>query len=330
MQTKLKKRFVRKGSGSTSYQFKVPGDGCGTQSVAGKLKLGYYNVLVVQIEESVQEVWDSSRRIQCIFDPASKLIAFQPTLNVTDVPVAQQESQVLTSVLTGTGLDGPPVDQDTRLKIGDPLTLVYHIPEDYKDMFIKNCFASDGQAHRVRLTDDSGCSLRPKLMEAFKRSGNVAYASLTSFRIAEKTTLHLACEVELCRSACRNMTLVCATQMGPATYPTLPPPPSTPPSIPTIQVPSVTTSRPIYSTTPGYYYYTKPPYPVRPPPTYGPVICRPGYSHPQCPPINYSPASPCQGRYNYACPPRYHNPVVHWKTTGHYPIISPLKKFTGK
>ena len=317
-------RFVRNGSGSTSYRFLVPGDGCGTQSVAGKLKLGYYNVLVVQIEEAVQEVWDSSRRIQCIFDPASKLIAFQPLLNVdsTDAPLEEEGKQVLTSVLTGNGLDGRPVEQDAVLKIGDPLTLVYHIPEDnYKDMFIKNCFASDGLTNRVRLTDDNGCSLRPKLMEPFKRSGSVAYASLTSFRIADKSSLHLACEVELCRHPCRNTTVVCATEYVPA--PTLP--------VPTIQVSplTTTTSRPIYSTTPGYYHYTKPPYPVLRP-TYGPVVCRPGYSHPQCPPVNYSPANPCQGRYGYACPPRYHNPVVHWKATGRYPVISPLKKLTGK
>jgi hypothetical protein len=65
VQIKNKQRFVHKGSGSSTYLFMVPGDGCGTELVAGKLNFSYHNVLVFQIEDSYQEAWDSSRRIQC-------------------------------------------------------------------------------------------------------------------------------------------------------------------------------------------------------------------------------------------------------------------------
>lgn len=217
VQIKNKQRFVHKGSGSSTYLFMVPGDGCGTELVAGKLNFSYHNVLVFQIEDSYQEAWDSSRRIQCSLNAMTQLVAFQPSLSVVYAPVKNEEQQdIRTQVVIGTGLDGLPVNHDTHIKIGEPVTLLFYIYQDYADMFVKNCFASDGLANRVQLTDSNGCSLRPKLLRKFQRTGNIVHASMTAFRIADSAILSLACEVELCLEMCSNST-VCTVEFYPAT-----------------------------------------------------------------------------------------------------------------
>lgn len=236
-------------------------------------KLGYSNVLIIQTEETVQEVLDSSRRIQCLSNPTTQLVAFQPLRNVEDVAVAQRQ-EIRTAVLIGTGLGGQPVNQDTLLKIGDPLTLVFYIHQDFKQVIVKNCLASNGQVFRIRLTDDNGCPLRPKLLEPFKRHGNSIYASLTTFRLDEENTLGLACEVELCTNICRNST---TTTFCPATL-------QTPTDPLEIQVPLTTPTTPVViASIPSLYFKSQESYSV-------PVACHWGY--PPCHPIKYPTAAP--------------------------------------
>lgn len=196
--------------------------------MAGKLNFSFHNVLVFQIEDGHQEAWDNSRQIQCSFKSRSvdtQLVALQPALSVVD----GKSEEIRTQVVIGTGIDGPPVSQDTRIKIGEPVTLLFYIPQDYADMSVKNCFASDGLANRVRLTDSNGCSLRPKLLQTFRRTGNIVHASMTAFRIADNAKLSLACEVELCLQMCSNSTAFTVefypviTTKRPATATSLPP-----------------------------------------------------------------------------------------------------------
>lgn len=205
--TVVEKRFVSKNSGPTKYRFSVPGDGCGTEPVAEKQNFGRHNVLIFRTERNAQ-VWENSKNIQCLLFPdwpAIQILAFKALLIFLHVENEEQQD-IRTEVLIGTGLGGPLVEQNTRLKIGDPLTFVFHVHKDYTDMFIKNCFASDGLTERVQLTDSNGCPLRPKLMQAFKRVDNVLQATMTAFRIAETTTLSLTCQVELCHEVCSNLT----------------------------------------------------------------------------------------------------------------------------
>lgn len=220
-----KKRFVHKGSGSSTFVFMVPGDGCGTESVAGKLNFSFHNVLVFQIEDNHQEAWENSRQIQCLFKSDTQSVAFQPPLSVVD----GKNEEIRTQVVIGTGIDGPPVNQTTRIKIGDPVTLLFYISQDYADMFVKNCFASDGLTNRVQLTDSNGWTLRPKLLKNFRRTDNIVHASMTAFRIADSAKLSFSCEVELCLEMCNNPTTYTAefypfiTTKPPATVTSLPP-----------------------------------------------------------------------------------------------------------
>jgi hypothetical protein len=225
MDATQKKRFVHKGSGSSTFVFMVPGDGCGTESVAGKLNFSFHNVLVFQIEDSHQEAWENSRQIQCLFKSDTQSVAFQPPLSVVD----GKNEEIRTQVVIGTGIDGPPVSQDTRIKIGDPVTLLFYISQDYADMFVKNCFASDGLTNRVQLTDSNGWTLRPKLLKNFRRTDNIVHASMTAFRIADSAKLSFSCEVELCVEMCNNPTTYSAefypfiTTKPPATVTSLSP-----------------------------------------------------------------------------------------------------------
>lgn len=207
---KKKKRFVSKNSGSATYRFSVPGDGCGTEPVAGKQSFGHGNVLIIRTETNAQ-ARENSHDVQCLFLPGlptSQLLDSKALLIEVDV-----ENEELPDIRTQVLVGGIAVDQNTRIKIGDHLTFVFHVHEDYMDMFIKNCIASDGLTNRIQLTDSYGCPLRPKLMQAFKRVDNTLHARMTAFRIAETSTLSLTCEVELCREMCSNLT---ACRMQPA------------------------------------------------------------------------------------------------------------------
>lgn len=223
--------------------------------MAGKFNLGYQNTLIIRIEENAnREMRDTSRRIQCSIQTASQLVTFQPVLNIEDVPVEQDI--IRTAILLGTGLGGQPVDPDRALKIGDSLTLVFYFGQGFKDAIIKNCIATDGSQYKIRLTDERGCPLRPKLMRGFQRAANATYASITVFRLAEKSSLQLGCEVDMCRDACPNSTFKCQSEII-----------------------SIITQRPHIQTYP--IRVAIPSYPSTT--NLGFLVCRPGYNHPKCP-----------------------------------------------
>lgn len=83
---------MKAGGSSRSYTFKVPYNGCGSKpscAVCASIE----NILVIQSDEDVQEIWDTARKITCsraIDDEQEKTIIFKPfvvdMLEVVSVP----------------------------------------------------------------------------------------------------------------------------------------------------------------------------------------------------------------------------------------------------
>lgn len=76
-------------------------------------------------------------------------------------------------------------------------------------MRVKSCVASDGSGHLIKLSDEYGCVLRPKMISRFlkARSPNekatvITYAFFHAFKFPDALSVHIKCKVEICRHGC--------------------------------------------------------------------------------------------------------------------------------
>lgn len=109
----------------------------------------------------------------------------------------------------GKGPWAPPVSGIVPL--GSTLTLVVAI-NDYRgefDMRVKSCIASDGSGHVIKLSDDFGCVLRPKMISRFlkarapnEKATVITYAFFHAFKFPDALSVHIKCKVEICRHGC--------------------------------------------------------------------------------------------------------------------------------
>ena len=67
-------RYLGPGTQTTSTTFVIPMNGCGTAlsepdptslESESQMKTGFSNIIIVQMDEEVQEVWDTARKINC-------------------------------------------------------------------------------------------------------------------------------------------------------------------------------------------------------------------------------------------------------------------------
>ena len=155
--------------------------GCGTLPLAEGLRTGFENILFVQNEELVMEVWDTARRISCLWQSRlTKNVLFNPfSVNAVDVADVQVDGDDVTcwmNVLTGRSPFGRQVDGIVR--IGDPMTVAIYVQDGGSgfDVSVRNCYAYDNgdtsaaTTAKLQLSDASGCSLKPKLFENFIRT----------------------------------------------------------------------------------------------------------------------------------------------------------------
>lgn len=76
-------------------------------------------------------------------------------------------------------------------------------------MRVKSCAASDGAGHVIKLSDDIGCVLRPKMISRFlkarapdERASVITYAFFHAFKFPDALSVHIKCKVEICRHGC--------------------------------------------------------------------------------------------------------------------------------
>ncbi len=76
-------------------------------------------------------------------------------------------------------------------------------------MRVKSCVASDGAGHLIKLSDEYGCVLRPKMISRFlkarapnEKATVITYAFFHAFKFPDALSVHIKCKVEICRHGC--------------------------------------------------------------------------------------------------------------------------------
>ncbi|XP_011560516.3 uncharacterized protein LOC105390848 [Plutella xylostella] len=209
--------YVKENSNQVKYSFTVSLNSCGTRFFSDFENEGQAyleNVLVLQNEPGIQEVWDHIRRVRCLWEGnlTKQLVSSlsvgmlnQITSNFSgDTAMARLDIQV------GRGPFAP--EANGLIKIGEIMTLVVSVTGDPGfDILVRECVARDSESrHVVPLTDHEGCVLKPKLFGAFqktKETGNtgasiIAFAFFNAFKFPDEMDLIIQCDVELCKTDC--------------------------------------------------------------------------------------------------------------------------------
>jgi Zona pellucida-like domain len=208
--------------GRTSTQFEIGLHQCGT---AGNTENGHYgyesgsgnyfeNIIVIQYDPQVQEVWDQARKLRCTWhDQYEKSVTFRPfpvdMLDVVRADFAGDNVGCWMQIQVG---KGPWASEVSGLvKIGQTMTMVLAIKDDDAkfDMLVRNCMAHDGKRAPIQLVDQRGCVTRPKIMSKFvkiKNFGNSAsvlsYAHFQAFKFPDSMEVHFQCTIQICRYQC--------------------------------------------------------------------------------------------------------------------------------
>ncbi|EFN80393.1 uncharacterized protein LOC105186910 isoform X2 [Harpegnathos saltator] len=213
-------RYVAQNSGQTMYSFTVNLDSCGTQFIndfEGEAGQAYLeNVLVLQNEPGIQEVWDTVRRVRCLWEGninKALVVNFSvDMLNQEIVTFSGDTASAKLDIQIGRGPFAPAADG--LVKIGETMTLVVTVEGDPGfDLQVRDCLARDeASTNTLQLTDERGCILKPKLFGAFQKTndtGNtgasiIAYAFFQAFKFPDVMDLFIECNVELCKTDCES------------------------------------------------------------------------------------------------------------------------------
>ncbi|XP_029163480.1 uncharacterized protein LOC114934932 [Nylanderia fulva] len=211
-------RYVEQNSGQTQYSFTVNLDSCGTQFIndfEGEAGQAYLeNVLVLQNEPGIQEVWDTVRRVRCLWEGnINKALTVNFSVDMLNQEIVTFSGDTATAKLDIQMGRGPfATAADGLVKIGEPMTLVVSVEGDPGfDLQVRDCVARDeASTNMLQLTDERGCILKPKLFGAFQKTndtGNtgasiIAYAFFQAFKFPDVMDLFIECNVELCKTDC--------------------------------------------------------------------------------------------------------------------------------
>ncbi|KAG5684767.1 hypothetical protein PVAND_013980 [Polypedilum vanderplanki] len=204
--------YVPPSSGKTFFSFRIAYSRCGTKpDLNGQF---YENTVVVQYDKDLLEVWDEAKRLRCEWFNDYEKTASKPPMVIADLDVIQLDFRgdnvdCWMEIQHGKGPWAPPVSGIVPL--GSTLTLVVAI-NDFKgefDMRVKSCAASDGAGHIIKLSDEFGCVLRPKMISKFlkarapdERATVITYAFFHAFKFPDALSVHIKCKVEICRHGC--------------------------------------------------------------------------------------------------------------------------------
>ena len=230
-------RYLQSGSSSQTAAFTIPISGCGTATTmpqpdllaspgkSEETKMGFSNIIIIQMDEEVQEVWDSARKINCEWtNYIKKRVEFQPfevqMLDFEEVRFEGDSVDCWMDLQVGKYPDSEEIH--AAVKIGEQLSMLVYARDDNDmyDMHIKECFAYSSDNYdqqdtvRLQLTDERGCVMKNKLLEGFylRREADpgtggtniVAYGYLAAFKFPDVLDVFTTCEVEICKGGCRD------------------------------------------------------------------------------------------------------------------------------
>ncbi|XP_058063833.1 LOW QUALITY PROTEIN: uncharacterized protein LOC131213736 [Anopheles bellator] len=214
------------GLGKTSATFDIGIHECGTAGNTDNVLYNGYsgtdtnagsyfeNIIVLQYDPQVQEVWDQARKLRCTWhDQYEKSVTFRPfpvdMLDVIRADFAGDNVGCWMQIQVG---KGPWASEVSGLvKIGQTMTMVLAIKDDDSkfDMLVRNCMAHDGKRAPIQLVDQRGCVTRPKLMSRFTKIKNfgasasvLSYAHFQAFKFPDSMEVHFQCTIQICRYQC--------------------------------------------------------------------------------------------------------------------------------
>uniref|UniRef100_U5EDC4 Putative miniature n=1 Tax=Corethrella appendiculata TaxID=1370023 RepID=U5EDC4_9DIPT len=204
--------YVPPSTGKTFFSFRISYSRCGTKpDLHGQF---YENTVVVQYDKDLLEVWDEAKRLRCEWFNDYEKTASKPPMVIADLDVIQLDFRgdnvdCWMEIQQGKGPWAPAVSGIVPL--GSTMTLVVAI-NDYRgefDMRVKSCVASDGAGHLIKLSDEFGCVLRPKMISRFlkarapdDKASVITYAFFHAFKFPDALSVHIKCKVEICRHGC--------------------------------------------------------------------------------------------------------------------------------
>uniref|UniRef100_A0A2H8TJT0 Cuticlin-1 n=1 Tax=Melanaphis sacchari TaxID=742174 RepID=A0A2H8TJT0_9HEMI len=211
-------RYVNPNSGQTKYSFRVMLNSCGTRFVdefsSGKQSY-LENVLVVQNEPGIQEVWDVIRSVRCLWEGnLNKALSIALNIGMLNQEVVTFSGDTATARLDIQAGKGPfaPI-ANGLVKIGETMTLVVTVDGDPGfNVLVRECVARDNNpesGNQLQLTDAQGCVAKPKLFGSFQTTTNpatgslIAYAYFQAFKFPDVMDLLIECNVELCKFNCQ-------------------------------------------------------------------------------------------------------------------------------
>ncbi|KAI9553825.1 hypothetical protein GHT06_019094 [Daphnia sinensis] len=199
--------------------------GCGTNNEADAGSNLASNVIVIQNDAIVQEIWDSAQKLNCRWtDRVTKTVSVRPLtidmLEAVDAKFVNADDDAV-DVWMDLQQGRWPTSKsiDSAVRIGEQLSLVVGIndPSAEMDLQVRDCYAhstpelTDPSAFRVQLTDAQGCVMKTKLLGPFNkdRATNGPYAgslvkwsSVSAFSFPDNMQVFTSCNVEICKGAC--------------------------------------------------------------------------------------------------------------------------------
>lgn len=207
----------------------MPYQGCGSKASCS-VCASTDNILVIQSDAEVQEIWDTARKITCdgIGTAGSKssgtglqhtneekTIIFKPfvvdALEVVSVPTARGGIDCWMDIQRGQFPNVSPLTE--VIKIGEALSVMVFLRDplgDY-DLMVRDCYAFDSDDYEakttghIQLSDKRGCSRKRKIFGTWQRTTETAntgatlilFNTLQAFKFPDRMQVFLKCDVEV-------------------------------------------------------------------------------------------------------------------------------------
>ncbi|XP_042232935.1 uncharacterized protein LOC121873423 [Homarus americanus] len=213
--------YVAHGTGGQEFEFLMVAGTCGTQYVEAQGGPSYLeNIVVIQNEPGIQEIWDTARGVRCVFDGAGGDSTHRVSAALNVAMLDQQVVSFSADTIASASLDiqigrGPFAPSASGMvKIGELMTMVVGVEGPANaDLLVRECVAHDGSHQNpYQLTDENGCVLgsRKKLLGSWQKTrdtGNpqvsvISYSHFQAFKFPDKNDVYIECQVDLCTDGC--------------------------------------------------------------------------------------------------------------------------------
>lgn len=219
-------RYISASSGKTSFTFHVLSQICGTEMETYDNTIELSNIVVIQNDESIQEIWDVARLIKCNWvETFVKKIRFNSfsvgMLNAEEIEFSGGDTlDCWMDIQLGAYPETKEIN--SIVPIGETLSLLIYLKdkEENYDVAVKDCYAysspaDEVESQKILLTNENGCVVKEKLISKFQKvrendvdgSVLVSHATLSAFKFPDFMEVYISCNMEICKEECEETCL---------------------------------------------------------------------------------------------------------------------------